>query len=62
VGIPEPDRLQDFFNKAVILQQISTDPKVQEALVQKSEDLLKADDLDQAFGILFDLYQYEQLR
>jgi hypothetical protein len=31
-------------------------------LVDKAEELLKADDLDQAFGVLFDLYQYEKLR
>jgi thioredoxin-like negative regulator of GroEL len=28
VGIPDRDRLQDFFNKAVVLEQINNDPNV----------------------------------
>lgn len=56
MGIPNAERLQDFFNKAVIMDQIGNDPNVQKALLDKAEALLKANDLDTAFSILMDLY------
>ena len=35
---------------------------MQRALIDKAEELLKADNLEEAFPVLFDLYQYESLR
>lgn len=62
VGIPDRERMQDFFNKAVIMDQITNDPNVQQSLVDKSEELLKANDLETAMGVLADLYQYDAIR
>ena len=55
VGIPDRDRLQDFFNKAVIMDQINQDPNIQNALLEKAEELLKANDYETAMGVLADL-------
>jgi putative thioredoxin len=62
VGIPQPEKLQDFFNKAVIMDQIAHDENVQTALMDKAQELLQGDDLKTAFEILIDLYQYDALR
>ena len=62
VGIPDHERLQDFFNKAVIINQINNDPNVQSALLEKAEELLKAKDFETALGVLGDLIQYDVMR
>ena len=62
VGIPDRDRLQDFFNKAVVMDQINHDPNVQNAILEKAEDLLKAEDYETAMGVLADLIQYDSVR
>lgn len=62
VGIPERERLQDFFNKAVVMDQINHDPNVQNAILEKAEDLLRAEDYETAMGVLADLIQYDNMR
>ena len=54
--------MKDFFNKAVVIDQISHDPIVQDALMEKAEDLLNKNELETAFGVLIDMYQYTNLR
>ena len=61
VGLPKPEQMQEFFNKAVILFQISHDPKVQDSLMEKGVELIKSGDLETAFGVLVDMYQYKQM-
>ena len=62
VGIPKPEKLQDFFNKAVIMDQIANDENVQNTLMEKAEELLKGEDMKTAFEVFIDLYQYDALR
>lgn len=62
VGIPKPEKLQDFFNKAVIMDQIANDENVQNTLMEKAEELLKSEDMKTAFEVFIDLYQYDALR
>jgi hypothetical protein len=62
VGIPKPEKLQDFFYKAVVMDKISSDPEVQKSLINKAEKLLKSNDLGTAYSEYLYLYKYRELR
>jgi thioredoxin-like negative regulator of GroEL len=66
VGIPAPERLQEFFNKAAIIYSISSDENVRQTLFEQIEKILESgkekEEFEQAFGILLDLYQYDKIR
>ncbi|TNV78466.1 hypothetical protein FGO68_gene3772 [Halteria grandinella] len=62
LGIPKPEKLQDFFNKAVVIHQIATNENVQNSIVEQIKTLIEADNLEQAFGILTDLSNYDSIR
>ena len=44
------------------MDQINHDPNVQNAILEKAEDLLKAEDYETAMGVLADLIQYDSIR
>ena len=44
------------------MSQISSDPAVQDAIMNSAEELLKKEDYKQAFEIFVDIFQYDGIR
>ena len=61
-GIPEAQTIDDFFNTAVLLDQMQTDESIMDDVLSKVEQMIKDKDFVQAHRVLTDSLALEAWR